>query len=88
MSLGESLQLNSLPTLGKVKVTDLPFPGGTHIGWTTRRWSVVTGVPPSSRCTAGQSTEARPVCEDSLIFEDDLPLPLSDMASLEPRGVA
>ena len=34
------------------------------------------------------STEARPVCEDSLIFEDDLPLPLSDMASLEPRGVA
>ena len=30
MSLGESLQLNSLPTLGKVRMTGLPFPRGTH----------------------------------------------------------
>lgn len=73
MSLGESLQLNSLPTLGKESDRfALPWRDSHRLDH--QRWSVVIGAP-DSRCTAGQSTEARPVCEDSLIFEDDLPLP-------------
>ena len=62
---------------------------GTHIGLTTRRWSVVVGAPGAADVYPDKAQ--KPALCVRILWSLRMTCPLlslSDMASLEPRGVA